>query len=76
MKRFFISAAVALLLAGVFFLPSFTADLKDRQMIGDYTVTDGSGISFEATSNLGIMERLEMITTAESIRLGKRKGAG
>lgn len=73
MKRLIISAVVVLILAGTFFLPSFTANLKDRQMIGQYTVTDGTGISFEATSDLGIMERLEMITEAESIQLENGK---
>jgi hypothetical protein len=73
MKRLIISAAVVLLLAGAFFLPSLTAEFKDSRMIGDYTVTDGAGISFEATSDLGIMERLELITKAESIQLENGK---
>ena len=73
MKRMIISISVLLLLAGAFFLPSFTANLKDRQMIGQYTVTDGAGISFEATSDLGTMERLKLVTEAESIRLENGK---
>jgi hypothetical protein len=69
MKRLFISAATALILAGGFFLPSFITGLKDRQTIEEYTVADSSSISFETKSELGILDRLRMITSVGSIPL-------
>ncbi len=69
MNRLVISAAAALILAGGFFLPSFITGLKDRQTIEEYTVADSSSISFETKSELGILDRLRMITSVGSIPL-------
>ncbi len=69
MNRLIISAAAALILAGGFFMPSFITGLKDRQTIEEYTVADSSSISFETKSELGILDRLRMITSVGSIPL-------
>ncbi len=66
MKRILISSITALVLAGGFFLPSFLMSFKDRQMIGQ-SIVGSSHISFETKSELGILDRLRMITTVGSI---------
>ena len=66
MKRILISSITALVLAGGFFLPSFLMGFKDRQMIGQ-SIVGSSHISFETKSELGILDRLRMITTVGSI---------
>lgn len=76
MKRFVIPAAVlltALILTGGFFLPTIILQYKDRQMIGELTVTDGSGVSYETKSELKTIERMKMVSKAEMVSLDNGK---
>ena len=76
MKRLVIPAAVlltALILTGGFFLPTFVSQIKDRQTIGELTVTDGSGVSYETKSELKTIDRLKMITSAGMIGVDNGK---
>ncbi len=76
MRRIAIPAVVlitVLILTGGFFLPNYISGFKDRQTIGKLDVTDGGGISFETKSELGIIDRLKMMTSAPSISLDNGK---
>lgn len=76
MKRLMIPAAVlltALILTGGFFLPTIVLQYKDRQTIGELTVTDGGGVSYETKSELKTIDRLKMASKAETISLDNGK---
>ena len=75
MKRLMIPAVIlitAFILAVGFFLPQYVLGFRDKQTIGKLDITDGR-ISFEAKSELGIIDRLKMITNAASIPLDNGK---
>lgn len=59
----------AMILTGGFFLPSYVSAFKDLETIGKRAVTDGVQVNFETKSELSIIDRLKMITTASSISL-------
>jgi hypothetical protein len=73
MKRFFVPAATALILAGAFFLPAVVTGVKDRQMIDEYTLVGGSSFSIETKNELGIIDRLKMMMNVDSIQLENGK---
>lgn len=62
----------AIILLIGFFLPHYVLGFRDRQTVGRLDVIEGS-ISYEAQSDLGIIDRLKMITSAASIPLDNGK---
>jgi hypothetical protein len=75
-KRLIIPIAVVLtviILTGGFFLPTLVSQFKDRQTIGELTITDGSGVSYETKSELKIIDRLKMMTEARRVDLDNGK---
>lgn len=76
MKRFMIPAAVlltVLILTGGFFLPTIVSQYTDRRTIGELTITDGSGVSYETKTELKTVDRLKMVTNAGRIELDNGK---
>jgi hypothetical protein len=75
-KRFILPITVVLtviILTGGFFLPTLVSQFNDRQTIGELTVTDGSGVSYETKSELKIIDRLKMMTEARRVDLDNGK---
>lgn len=63
----------ALILMCGFFLPSYVSGFTDRQTIGKLDITGSGSISFETKSELGIIDRLKMVTDASSVSLDNGK---
>lgn len=76
MRRIIIPVVIfltVLIMVGGFFLPSFAATFKDQQTIGTLSLSDGCSLSVETKSEINVLDRLKMISTASSIALDKGK---
>jgi len=73
-RHYLLIAAVALLLAGSFFLPNAVADMTDSNRLDRLIMIDAQSISSDSTTDLAMPERLVLVSKRNTMILPLKTG--